>query len=189
MKKPTAAIYQLKIQLEDIDPPIWRRLLVSGDLSLGKLHEVIQEAMGWTNTHLHQFVIAGESYSDPEAEIDDTRDETRSRLSQVAPQAGKAFEYLYDPGDGWEHNIVIEKTAASDKRYPGHPVCLAGARACPPEDCGGPFGYQDFLAAITNPKHKRHNEMCAWIGINFDPEYFDPAEINDALKESSEVSR
>lgn len=128
MKKTTAPIYRLKIQLEDTDPPIWRRLLVSGDISLGMLHKVIQETMGWTNTHLHEFTIDGLGYSDPDAEIEDTRNELKFRLSQVAPPAREAFEYLYDPGDGWEHTIVVEQSMESDKRYPGHPVCLDGAR-------------------------------------------------------------
>ena len=182
MKKETAQIYQVKIELEDIHPPIWRRLLVSGDINLGKLHEVIQGAMGWTNTHLHEFEIIGETYSDPEAEIDDSRNELQYRLSQVAPPAGESFLYLYDPGDGWEHHILVEEIAPADIRFPGHPVCLAGARACPPEDCGGPFGYEDFLSAITNPKHKRHKEMRDWIDDEFDAENFDLAETNEILK-------
>jgi hypothetical protein len=185
MKTTIAPIYQLKIQLKDIDPPIWRRILVSGDISLGELHEVIQVTMGWTNTHLHEFVLDSESYSAPEDEIDDSRDEHRYPLVQVAPQARKSFEYLYDFGDGWEHKIVVERTVEADKRYAGHPICIAGARACPPEDCGGPGGYDEFLRAITNPKHKRHKEMRDWIGGDFDPEHFDPDEISDILKEFS----
>jgi len=183
MKKRTALLYQLKIQLEDIDPPVWRRILVSGDINLGQLHEVIQEVMGWTNTHLHEFIIDEESYSDPEFEIDDSRNETRYRLSQVAPQAGKEFDYLYDPGDGWEHKIVVERTLAADERYAGQAVCVAGARACPPEDCGGPGGYEEFLAAITHPKHKRHQELREWIGGDFDAEHFALDEINELLRE------
>jgi hypothetical protein len=186
MRKATAQIYQLKVELEDIEPPIWRRILVAGDITLGKLHEVIQEAVGWSNTHLHEFTIEGQGYSDPEAEIDDNRDELQYRLSQVTKQPLKQFQYLYDPGDGWEHNIIVEQTVQTDQPYHGHPVCIDGARACPPEDCGGPFGYEDFLAAITNPKHKQHKEMRDWIGGDFDPEHFDPDEINDILRELSD---
>ncbi len=183
MKKATAKIYQLKIQLEYTEPPIWRRILVSGDITLGKLHEVIQEAMGWTNTHLHEFMIDGQGYSDPEAEIDDNRNELLYRLSEVTTPTRKEFQYLYDPGDGWEHDIVVEQTLETDQRYLGYPVCVDGARACPPEDCGGPGGYEDLLAAITNPKHKRHQVMREWMGDDFDPEHFNPDEINDILKE------
>ena len=184
MKKTTAAIYQLKIQLAGIAPPIWRRILVSGDITLGKLHAVIQDTMGWTNSHLHDFVIDGETYSDPEAEIDDSQNENRYRLAQVAPAAGKKFDYLYDPGDGWEHKIVVEKIIEADLRYAGGPLCIAGAHACPPEDCGGPGGYEDFLAAITNPKDKQHKEMREWIGGDFEPAHFDLDEVNDILRES-----
>ena len=185
MKKPTSPIYQLKIQLKDINPPIWRRLLVPADINLGELHKVVQEAMGWTNSHLHEFVINGESYSDPEFEVERSRDELQYGLSTVAPATGVEFDYLYDFGDGWEHKIVVEQIVETDKRYPGQPMCLAGARACPPEDCGGPFGYQDFLAAITNKRDKRHKEMRDWIGGDFDAEHFDAGEINDSLKELS----
>lgn len=190
MKNTSAQIYQLKIQLGSITPLIWRRILVSGDVTLGKLHEVIQDTMGWTNSHLHDFVIDGETYSDPEAEIDDSQDENRCRLAQVASLAGKKFDHLYDPGDGWEHKIAVEKVVEADKRYAGEtgcPVCIAGARACPPEDCGGPGGYEDFLAAITNPRHKQHKEMREWIGGDFDPENFDLAEINEILKNPGDV--
>jgi len=190
MNKATAPIYQLKLQLGGITPPIWRRILVSGDITLGKLHEVIQDTMGWTNSHLHDFVIDGETYSDPEAEIDDSQDETQYRLVQMAPRAGKKLDYLYDPGDGWEHKIVVEKIVEAGQRYAGGPVCpvcIAGARACPPEDCGGPGGYDEFLTAITNPKNKQHKEMREWIGDDFDPEHFDLAEINDLLKASNEM--
>jgi len=190
MNKATAPIYQLKLQLGGITPPIWRRILVSGDIPLGKLHEVIQDTMGWTNSHLHDFVIDGETYSDPEAEIDDSQDENRYRLVQMAPRTGKKFDYLYDPGDGWEHKIVVEKIVEADQRYAGEtgcPVCIAGARACPPEDCGGPFGYAEFLTAITNPRHKQNKEMRDWIGGDFDPERFDLVEINDLLNASNEM--
>lgn len=179
-----ASIYQLKIQLKGLAPPIWRRVLVSGDIHLGNLNEVIQVAMGWTNTHLHDFVIDGQLYSDPEAEIDDSRNELKYRLGQVAKAASKKLDYLYDPGDGWEHKIVVEKIVATDKCYAGHPVCIAGARACPPEDCGGPGGYEEFLAAISNPKHKRYEDMREWIGGDFDPEHFDLNEANEILKDS-----
>jgi hypothetical protein len=128
-------------------------------------------------------MIDGQGYSDPEAEIDDNRDEVRFRLNQVTTQTRNEFQYLYDPGDGWEHEIVVEQTVETDQRYPGHAVCIDGARACPPEDCGGPGGYEDFLRAITNPKHKQHKEMRDWIGGGFDPEHFDLQEINAILKE------
>jgi hypothetical protein len=177
----TASTYVLTITLRDIDPPIWRRVRVRGDLTLDRLHHVIQAAMGWTNSHLHQFLIGQEGYSDPGFEVEDTKDERRLRLSDISRANGARFTYEYDFGDGWEHTIVIDDIQPAGKSA-DVPVCLDGARACPPEDCGGPFGYaENFLAAISDPRHPEHKEMLGWIGGAFDPERFDLKGINRAL--------
>jgi hypothetical protein len=174
-------IYELKVELLDVEPSIWRRLLVTGGITLGQLHEVIQKAMGWSNSHLHQFVVGAHRYSDPQFELQESRNEYRYQLSKLAPRVTNTIAYQYDFGDGWEHQIRVERIVADDERYPGKPVCLEGARRCPPEDCGGPWGYQDFLEAIADKEHEEHEEMLEWIGGSFDPEYFDLDEVNSLL--------
>ena len=175
-------IYELKLELLEVEPSIWRRLLVRGSLTLAQLHEVIQAAMGWTNSHLHEFVVGAHSYSDPGFEIDEAKSEFRYRLARLTPRVRNTIAYHYDFGDGWEHQIRVENIIEDDKRYPGTPVCLAGARNCPPEDCGGPGGYHNFLKAIGNKKRKEHRELLEWVGGSFDPEYFDVDEVNKLLR-------
>ena len=176
-------IYQLKLEMLDVQPLIWRRLLVRGGITLAQLHEVIQVSMGWTNSHLHEFVVGAHIYSDPEFEIDEARSEYRYRLARLAPRIRNTITYLYDFGDGWEHQIRVEEIIEDDKRFPGRPVCLAGVRNCPPEDFGGPWGYQNFLEAIGNKKHKEHKQFLEWVGGSFDPERFDLDEVNNLLRE------
>jgi hypothetical protein len=176
--KPSNILYQFKITLLGTMPPIWRRIQVQ-DCTLDKLHEHIQTAMGWTNSHMHQFEINGKRYGDTEFindGFDDSEcvDSTRITLGQLVPETKKRFaiNYEYDFGDGWEHEVVFEGTPPFDPKVK-YPVCLAGERACPPEDCGGVWGYYDFLKAIHNPKHEDHADMLEWIGGSFDPEAFD----------------
>ena len=176
-------IYQLKLELLEIKPSIWRRLLVQGGITLAQLHEVIQTAMGWTNSHLHEFVVGAHSYSDPEFEIEGAKSEYRYRLARLAPRVSNTIAYIYDFGDGWEHQIRVENVIEDDKRYPGAPVCLAGARSCPPEDCGGPGGYESFLQVIGNKNHKEHKQLLQWVGGSFDPDYLDLDEVNAGLRE------
>ncbi len=177
----TASTYVLTITLRDIDPPIWRRVRVRGDLTLDRLHHVIQAAMGWTNSHLHQFLMGQERYSDPGFEVEDTKDERRLRLSDISRAPGARFAYEYDFGDGWEHTIIVDDILPPDADATT-PRCLDGARACPPEDCGGPFGYvENFLPAIQNRRHPEHKEMREWIGGSFDPERFDLNAVNRAV--------
>jgi hypothetical protein len=175
-------IYELKLEMLEVEPLIWRRLLVPGSITLAQLHEVTQTAMGWTNSHLHEFIVGEHIYSDPEFEIDEARSEYRYRLARLAPRVRNTITYLYDFGDGWEHQIRVEAIIENDTRYPGKPVCLAGARNCPPEDCGGPWGYQNFVKAIGNKKHKEHKELIEWVGGSFDPEHFDLDEVNHLLR-------
>jgi hypothetical protein len=180
-RKPKAAkamVFQLKITLNGAKPPIWRRVQTK-DCTLARLHDVIQLAMGWQFCHLHTFEIGGESYSThPEMECIPA---TRVKLSQLAEEGVDKFAYVYDMGDNWEHGITIEKTlpAEAGVRYPR---CIAGKRACPPEDCGGTWGYEDFLAAIRDQHHEEHQDMLEWVGGDFDPERFDLQKVNGALK-------
>ena len=180
-------IYQFKITLSDIKPAIWRRIQVQ-DCTLDKLHEHIQTAMGWTNSHLHQFEIQGERYGDPEL-LDDGFDEfdgvdsTKTMISDIVPKNAQRFviKYEYDFGDGWEHKVLFEGCPLVDKGKKS-PICLEGKRACPPEDVGGVGGYYDFLAAITDPKHEEHESLLEWCGGSFSPDEFDPTKATKAMK-------
>ena len=181
-------IYQFKISLKHVRPPIWRRIQVE-DCTLDKLHEHIQAAMGWTNSHLHQFEIDGKIYGDPELldggfgasyRIIDSR---RQKLSRLLPKDGSKFrfQYEYDFGDWWEHDIVFERTVESK---PGieYPVCVKGKRACPPEDCGGPGGYEYLIEVVNDPDHKEHENMLEWLGDPLDDE-FDPASATERMRQ------
>lgn len=187
--KPTAngTIYQLKITLEGIRPPIWRRVQTK-DCSLAKLHDLIQDSMGWYDEHLHVFEIEGKEYGETDqwpkdGMFDDEKiDERKVKLSELVGRGVKKFRYEYDMGDSWLHAILMEKVVAPE---PGakYPRCIAGARACPPEDCGGPWGYGDLLDALEKPQGPRHAELLEWLGGEFDPEAFDVEEINRLLHE------
>lgn len=184
-RKKAQSVYQLKITLKDIRPPIWRRVQVRSDATLGHLHWVIQFAMGWTNSHLHSFTIHGVDYGEPMPELGfdelGLRNEQPVKLSKVIAGEGVKFSYLYDFGDSWEHDILVEKVlpAESDASYP---VCIKAKRACPPEDCGGVWGYQNVLDAIRSADHPEHEEMLEWVGGFFDPEDAELDEINMLLK-------
>ena len=180
---PSDKLFQFKITLLGSKPPIWRRIQVH-DCTLDKLHEYIQTAMGWTNSHLHQFNIKGQYYGDPELLQEmECINSTGTTISQILPKAGKrfAFKYEYDFGDGWEHEILFEgnPTAVKAKKYP---LCLEGERACPPEDIGGIWGYYDFLEAMTDPKHEEHEHYREWYGGKFSPSQFDPAQATRQMK-------
>ena len=176
-------IYQIKVTLRDSQPPIWRRIQVRSDITLAKLHRILQRVMGWEDAHLHQFVIGGEYYGRPDQEEEPrrTKDGRKYRLSEVVPGEHSQFRYNYDFGDCWQHTLVIEKTLPPQEsaRYP---VCLEGARACPPEDVGGTPGYENFLEAMRDPKHPEHKEFSEWIGGNFDPEAFDVEPVNQRVR-------
>jgi hypothetical protein len=171
--------YQLKITLKGIRPPVWRRVRVSGDLSFAQLHGVVQIAMGWTDSHLHQFRIGDERFAIPSREDwDRPADERKARLSEVAAEKDR-FHYDYDFGDGWEHEILVEKITPPDADLVAE--CLDGRRACPPEDCGGPYGYANLLGILADPSHEEHAEMKEWAGGELDPESFDAAAVNRLL--------
>jgi hypothetical protein len=175
------AIYQLKVNLMGSRPPIWRRLQVRGDTTLAELHSVLQTAMGWTNSHLHQFVVRNVAYADPHFKLEHAQSTRQITVSRVAPRVGASFVYEYDFGDGWTHKITVEKILPPGEAALPHPVCLTGKRACPPEDCGGVGGYENFLEAIADPNHPEHEDMVDWIGDDFDPEAFDLEAVNHAL--------
>lgn len=184
-------MHQFKITLLDIKPPIWRRIQVP-DVTLDDLHFYIQRAMGWTNSHLHQFEIGGKRYGDPELlddgwGDDDFIDSTEIHLSNFLKKKRRPFRffYEYDFGDGWRHEVVYESSPESQSDKEELPRCIDGARACPPEDVGGPWGYEDFLAAMKNPKHPRHAEFKEWFGGRFDPEEFAPEETTECMRQDA----
>jgi hypothetical protein len=185
---PAAPTYRLKIVLLGSKPMIWRRLQVPGNSTLGWLHVVVQVSMGWTNSHLHHFVTSAGLFSDPRQRdgMDFTDvpegNEFKATLEQVAPEEGTKFGYEYDFGDSWSHVIMVEKILPSDAAESKVAVCLDGARACPPEDCGGLPGYESLLKALKNPKHPQHKTLLSWLGRPFDPEAFDPVKMNTWLK-------
>lgn len=175
-------IFQLKIQLREVRPPVWRRVLVPGEMTLAELHQVVQTAMGWSDSHLHKFDVGGARYGvpDPEWGLDEVvADEARVKLFRVARE-GSRLRYTYDFGDGWQHDVTVEKLLGPQ---PGtrYPRCIAGRRACPPEDVGGPWGYQDFLAAMDDPGHDEHEQWVEWVGGGFDPAGFDLAAVDKAF--------
>lgn len=180
-KQPSGQIYQLKVTIKGAKPPIWRRILVKGNTKLSKLHRIIQVAMGWTDSHLHQFTADGMYYADPDQELEGAENESRVTVEQVAPEEKDKILYEYDFGDGWEHQIVVEKILPPEKGV-HYPVCITGKRSAPPEDIGGIWGYQHFLEAIKNPEHPHHEDMLDWVDEEFDPETFDIEAVNDILQ-------
>lgn len=191
-KEPSAGMtYQLKITLRRSSPPIWRRILVPADCNLEVLHAAIQRAMGWSDSHLHVFEIAGEEYMgcDPMggAVESDGRDAAKYRLSEVVRAEKAKFNYQYDFGDSWDHVITVEKilqdAASNSGVKAAQPfLCVAGAGACPLENCGGIWGYYNLLAILSDPKHEEHADLKDWAGGAIDPTAFDLGAINERLR-------
>ena len=185
IRKTSPSVFQLKVTLNDVEPAIWRRLLVPADITLGELHLVLNEVMGWTDSHLHSFALADRTFGDPQLDDDDDGPDFERRAQGEAHQAssakGSRFVYEYDFGDSWEHVVLVEKPLDADERLT-YPLCIGGARACPPEDCGGVPGYERLVASLANSKDPEHDELVTWVGGHFDPEGFDVNRTNDALR-------
>lgn len=180
---PAASCYQVKITLRHVKPPVWRRLQLPGSITLGELHDVIQTAMGWEGYHLHVFTAGQHRYGQRTGDWSDwdpeLRDEGSARLADIAPTVGDKLRYEYDFGDGWEHDIAVEEI--SPVTGPIGVTCAAGRRACPPEDCGGPWGYAELCDAVADPGHERHDELLGWLGGHFNPAAFDRDAVNARL--------
>ncbi len=178
---PSLPVYQLKVTLEHVQPAVWRRALTH-DCTLDELHHILQDVMGWDDAHMHAFEVGDEQYAyHPDADTGDFADSRAIRLSDVLRSRSDCFVYEYDFGDSWRHLIVIEKTLAAE---PGvlYPRCAAGERACPPEDCGGPWGYQEMLEQIAGGGEP-DEELLEWLGDDFDPGLFDLDGVNRLLEE------
>ena len=178
-------IYQFKITLLNFEPTIWRRIQVK-DSTLDKLHERIQTAMDWTNSHLHEFEICGTRYGDPMLLDDGFEDfyfvdSTVTKVSEIVPKSGErfSFRYQYDFGDNWQHEVLFEGCLRADKKR--YPLCVEGERNCPPEDVGGVWGYAEYLEALANPKHERREAMLLWGGP-FDPEEFNAEKVTKRMR-------
>src|SRR5438477_7049629 len=179
---PAGKVHCLKVILQGTDPPVWRRLLVRSNTTLADVHQILQWAMGWENSHLHQFHFGNTTYG-PSSFADfgpRPKDEGRARLATVAP-LGTQFMYEYDFGDGWEHIVEVEKVLpAGDGEH--YPRCVGGERACPPEDCGGSWGYAEMLDTINSGPSDERDELLDWLGDTFDPDHFDADALNSMLR-------
>ncbi len=174
----TKTVHRVKLTLRGIRPPIWRRIEVASDMTLGDLAPVLEAAMGWLGGHLHMFEIDGVTYGTPDPDWDtDDLDESKYRLGDVLPTVGAKMTWDYDFGDGWQHNVLVEaiEPVAADVLYPR---CLAGKRACPPEDCGGLPGYADILAVVADPSNPANADLRDFVPLDYDPEHFDVVETD-----------
>jgi hypothetical protein len=175
--KPEAV--SLKVTLRGIKPPIWRRLLVPGVTTLAQLSLYLQAAMEWAGHHLHLFDIAGREYGDPQT-VDQVADERRMTINGLRRAGVSRFQYIYDFGDNWEMTVVIEKKTPP-RENSEIPVCVDGRRSGPPENSGGPEGYDDVLKIIVDPTHPDHDDWIVEVGDDFDPETFDIDIVNTVL--------
>lgn len=169
----TKTVHRLKITLRSVKPPVWRRIEVASDTTLGELSPMLEGVMGWYGGHLHAFDIRGTDYSPPDPDWDSNDlDENNFRLGDVLSTVGAKMTWDYDFGDGWRHNVVVEAItpAESDLSYP---LCIAGRRACPPDDCGGPWGYGAILEALRDPQYADREDRLAMVPPGFDPARFD----------------
>ena len=179
-KSAAAGVLSLKVTLRDTKPPVWRRLLAPGTMTLAALHRAIQASMGWYDCHLHSFEIDGRHYSAKDM-MDAHLDERRVTLNSLLKIGVDKFRYTYDFGDGWDHAILIEKSVAA---VPGQhtPACIAGKRNCPPEDCGGAWGYAELLEILADPAHPEHDGKMEWLDGGFDPEAFSVGDANERMQ-------
>jgi hypothetical protein len=183
------AVYQFKVTVTGIAPPIWRRLLISNQVTLRRLHMAIQIVGGWWNYHLHVFEIAGSEYGypDPLGELQFLSD-AHFKLNALGLTPGTSFRYLYDFGDHWEHEVLLEEMLPLEEA-PAYPVCLGGERGFPHEDCGSVPGYYEMLRVLQQPRHPEHEEMRTWAGPHYDPESFDLDFINRQLRTGRHIVR
>jgi len=184
MTKKFNQVYQFKITLKGVRPPIWRRIQVAETYTFWDLHVAIQDVMGWLDYHLHEFEMVNPStdlkvnIGSPDEDFGrEVLPEWKQKIADYFSMENRSADYVYDFGDNWEHKIQLEKILPREKNI-NYPICIKGKRACPPEDCGGIWGYEDFLEIITDPNHEEYEEMLEWVGGEFDPEHFDVKEVH-----------
>lgn len=201
MPKKPSMVYQFKITLDDIKPPVWRRIQVPESYSFWDFHVAIQDAMGWLDCHLHQFEVINPKYGERDL-IGIPDDEWGSEpviagwktpIKRYFSPANTKAKYDYDFGDDWRHKILLEEILPAVPLVE-YPLCIAGKRACPPEDCGGPWGYEDLLNIIGDPNHEEHQNMMEWLGDEFHAEMFIPSEVHfdnpkERLKDAIQIAR
>jgi len=179
--KNSEVLFELRIDLKGARPPIWRRVLVPPEYHLGELHTVIQLAMGWQESHLHEFEVRGVTYSREDFELDDDPpDESSITVAQAFARGKGRIDYIYDFGDYWQHSVVFEGKVPRNS-VPQIPYCSAGKRHCPPEDVGSLSGFAQFLDIIADPEHEERDEYLEWCGGSFDPAVFDRDSANREL--------
>jgi hypothetical protein len=185
-------VYRLRVALAGIRPPIWRRVVVAGGATLHELHIALQESMGWQMSHLYEFSMAGLRFTEPDPDgcddVAETHDSRIVLLGDLGLSVGGRFRYLYDFGDGWEHDIRVEDIGDYDAAQPV-PACIDGRRACPPEDAGGIGGYAEMLVALADPEHEEHESISRWLGGPYDPERFEPRFRSSILKREQALWR
>ncbi|MFQ5887635.1 MAG: plasmid pRiA4b ORF-3 family protein [Candidatus Hydrothermarchaeales archaeon] len=184
MKRKFNRVYQFKITLKRIRPPICRQIQVPETYTFWDLHVAIQDAMGWVDYHLHEFEIVDPStglmvdIGPPDDEgFHEVLPGWKQKIADYFSMKNRSADYVYDFGDNWEHKIQLEKILPREKNI-NYPICIKGKRACPPEDCGGVWGYDELLEIIGNPDNEQYKEMMEWVGGEFDPEEFDPKEVS-----------
>ncbi len=184
MPKKYENVFQFKITLTGSKPPIWRRIIVPEDYTFWDLHVAIQNSMGWTDSHLHNFEIINpksrkkEEIGIPAEEWDDREvlPGWEHKIVEYFNDKHKRANYIYDFGDNWNHSIVLEKIMPREPKVK-YPICIGGERACPPEDCGGIWGYEEFIEAIMDPENEHYQEYIEWADGDFKPEYFDAKNV------------
>lgn len=171
----------LRVSLEDVEPTVWRTLAVRSDTKLPKFNRMLEAVMGWQGHHLHMFEVGELRFGTSDLDDPGLIDERRITVRQVLPRLGSELVWLYDFGDGWSHTVVVED--GDEHPDPGvrFPACIGGERACPPEDCGGPRGYQELMAVLADPAHEEYEELKQWAPADFDPAEFDEAAANQRL--------
>lgn len=182
MKQPEIPgdVYVAKVTLLGTRPAVWRRVLVPRDITLQHLHRTLQTVMGWTNSHLHQFVVQRQGISNPRSRVGTKiANENRTKLGELIGTVGARLLYEYDFGDGWQHELLLEEVLLGDETF--QQTCVAGERSCPPEDCGGPQGFAELLQAVRDADHPSHDEACEWLG-DFVPESFSVDQVNKRLR-------
>jgi hypothetical protein len=174
-------VHVLRVSLRDVEPEVWRRVVVRSETPLTMFARILEQAMGWQGHHLHLFDVGGVQFGEPDEDFDEVINEKAATVKHVLPDVDTSLRWDYDFGDGWEHDVVVEaiEEPAEKKRYP---LCLDGARACPPEDSGGVHGYERMLTALADPKDPEHELYVEWAPDGFDPEAFDVVAANRRMR-------